>query len=161
MIKPEGFDSAKESFDGFSSIPKGVYKFKILRFENGFAKTNNAPRITAKVDIEEGNYAETFKEMSIERNKDLLLKVGYNIEGKGLNFLKGFLTSVERANIGFKFNWENDQQIVGKHFYGYLSATEKWYEISGIRSEKENVPEPKQREQTAQNQQPASDDLPF
>ncbi len=161
MIKPEGFDSAKESYDGFSSIPKGVYKFKIIRFENGFAKTSNAPRITAKVDIAEGNYAETFKEMSIERNKDLLLKVGYNLEGKGLNFLKGFFTSVERANAGYKFNWENDQQILGKCFYGYLAPKDNWYEITGIRSDKANVPEPKQKDQPPQSQQTSTDDMPF
>jgi hypothetical protein len=163
MEKPQGYDESKESLmGGFDKIPEGAYKFKILRFDAVTAKTG-AKQVLIKCDIAQGNYQGTFEELSLERQKDMTLKIYQCYEGNSLPFFKGIIISIEKANPGFKFDFSNEHLIVGKIFYGWLSHSEKWYDIENIRSSIENVKAPVKKEtaQPAPAQPTNSNPLPF
>lgn len=151
MQKPENYDSEKAATfgGGFDMVPEGAYQFHILRFEELFTK-DHKPQILLKVDISFGNHTQTFKELSVDKNKDMLLRIYQCTTGESTKWFKGLITCIENANTPYKFDFANPSLIVSKVFYAWLGRkkTEKgeWYDISGFRSQIEDVKAPKQKQ---------------
>jgi hypothetical protein len=170
---------AVEAFTGdFETVTPGGHVCKILRVVAEDKDYGQLLRIG--FDIIEGQHADFYKR-KFDNNTNAEKKwpgmYYQTIKKEDLKFFKGFITSVEKSNEGWKWNW-NEQELVGKKFLGVFGEEE--YEANdgtiktvvkcrNIRSvdqkDKIIVPEPKRiNKPTAfvpAGIQVVNDDLPF
>lgn len=121
--KPTGYDEA-QAFDGaFEQLPPGGYICVIIKVEPT-TTTNGKDAVQITYDIADGEYKNYFSRMYAADNRPDKTYRGTHIqatEDKSLSYFKGFITSVERSNSGFKFDWnnpENDKTLTKKLFGG-------------------------------------------
>ena len=78
------------------------------------------------VDIAKGEYKDYFKKRydsntAIDRKWDNNATKYLAFEGENTSFFKGFITTVENSNVGYKWNWDEttlrDKKIVGVFQY--------------------------------------------
>lgn len=123
--KPQGYDEAQAFTGEFKQLPRGKYVCKIVRVATQQSKNGNE-QFVILYDIAEGEYANFYKKMfDADKAQDPsgakwrgVFK--QNIDGKGLSWFKGIITSVERSN-SFVFQWDkenNEEIMVGKRFGG-------------------------------------------
>lgn len=121
--KPQGYDEA-QVFDGdFKQLPAGGYICVVRKVFPTLTK-GEKEALMIFFDIAEGeykgHYEQIYKADTREDKKWLGSKVQC-VEDKALTFFKGFITSIENSNPGFKFNWDadgNEKTLENKKFGG-------------------------------------------
>lgn len=123
--KPKGYDEAPAYTGEFQQLPKGKYVCIIKQVTTQTSKNGN-PQFILLYDIAEGEHKDFYKKL-FEADKAQnpagakwrgVFK--QNMEGKGLSWFKGIITSIERSNA-FTFRWDtenNEAQMKDKKFGG-------------------------------------------
>lgn len=123
--KPQGYDTAAAYTGEVQSLPKGKYVCKIKQVATQQSRNGNL-QLVILYDIAEGEYKDFYKNAFDEeksRNRENARWRGVfkqNMEGKGLPWLKGIITAIEKTN-NFVFPWDqenNEQSLKGKQFGG-------------------------------------------
>ena len=133
--KPVGYDEAAAYTGEFQQLPKGKYVCVIKQVTTQESKNGNQ-QFVILYDIAKGEYKDFYKKMfdgDKARNPMGAKWRGVfkqNMEGKGLSWFKGIITSIERSN-NFTFQWDaidNEKQMIGKEFGGIFRLRQ--YEAS-------------------------------
>ena len=110
MMKPEGYDFAKEERPGvFLKLPAGAYTCKIAKAEE-MVSNSGREMIRVSLDIADGEYANFFKDQYAARKKrDEEAKwpcFYYQMaDEQAAGRLKGFLSIVAESNPRFTVQW--------------------------------------------------------
>lgn len=123
--KPQGYDEAPAFTGEFQQLPKGKYECEIIQIATQQSKNGNEQFIIL-YDIAEGDHKDFYKKLfeadKAQNQSGAKWRGVYkqNMEGKGLSWFKGIITSIERSN-NFTFQWNvenNEKTLVGKKFGG-------------------------------------------
>lgn len=123
--KPQGYDEAPAFTGEFQQLPKGKYVCVIKQVAIKESKNGNN-QFVILYDIAEGEHKGFYQKMFDEdkaQNPSSAKWRGVfkqNMEGKGLSWFKGVVTSIERSN-NFTFQWDrekNEDTLKGKRFGG-------------------------------------------
>jgi len=182
MRKYDGYEQAEAFTWEFETLEPGGYICKILKVQAKEKDYGTLLRIA--FDIVEGEHEGYYKrrfESKKQSNPDAKWPGMYyqTIKQDDLRYFKGFMTSIETSNPGFKWNWD-EKKLTGKLFGGIFGEEE--YEktdgsigtsvkcrfvrsVDAIKEEKFKVPE-KKRLQPSLNEpnyttQDFEDELPF
>ena len=121
------FDKVEaKGMDDFRGLPIGAYEcvIKDARLNHNEETGKNTLKIS--IDIASGEYKDYFlkayeTDTRVDRkwNNNAIRYIAY--EGDNVAFFKGFITTVENSNVGYKWNWEEstlrDKKIVGVFQY--------------------------------------------
>lgn len=126
MKKYDGYEQA-EAFTGeYEKLEPGGYVCKILQVKAEDKDYGTLLRIA--FDIAEGEYEGYYRRL-FERKKqndpDAKWPGMYyqTVRQDDLRYFKGFMTSIEASNPGFKWNWD-EKKLVGKLFGGVFGEEE-------------------------------------
>ena len=126
MNKPANYDEAIAKTGEFEDLPNGAYKCVIKKAAQAKSK-NNEDMLELYVDIlsdadNGGEYKDYFK-----KQYDGAIQSGYEAKwrgtlrqitsGKSVPFFKGLITSIERSNPGYTFNFD-ENTLTGKKICG-------------------------------------------
>lgn len=123
--KPTGYDEAAAYTGEFQQLPKGKYVCVIKRVATQKSKNGNE-QFVILYDIAEGDqkgfYQKMFDNDKSQNPSGAKWRGVFkqNMEGKGLSWFKGIITSIERSN-NFTFQWDrddNEKTLNGKKFGG-------------------------------------------
>lgn len=123
--KPQGYDEAPAFTGESQQLPKGKYVCIIKQVATQVSQNGNE-QLVILYDIAEGEHAgfydKLFKVDKAQNPSGAKWKGVFkqNMEGKGLSWFKGIITSIERSNA-FVFPWDkdgNEKTLVGKKFGG-------------------------------------------
>lgn len=117
-----------KGMDDFKSLPIGAYECVIMD-----ARVNQNPEtgkrtFKVSVDIATGEYKDYFKKR-YENNTNEDKKWDNNavkylaFEGDNVAYFKGFITSVENSNVGYKWNWD-EKTLKNKKICGVFQYEE-------------------------------------
>lgn len=131
IIKPKGYDEA-QTYGDKQILKPGGYILIIKKAEPHQDKNGN-PMLKISYDIAEGEfqgfYAKAYKANTRQDKK--WSGVSYQgIEGSDitLSIFKGFITSIEESNQGYKWNWD-EETLTGKYIGGIFGREQ--YEKDG------------------------------
>lgn len=120
MQKISDWDSVQAAGE-FEPLEVGGHTCKILKAE---ATTTKSGRQAVRLyfDIVDGNQAGYFRKMfDNDDRQDKKWPMGGQYlqltEGKSLPYFKGMLTSIEKSNSGYKWDWD-EKKLAGKLFGG-------------------------------------------
>lgn len=127
-MKPiKDFDKIEaKGMDDFKALPIGAYECKIVNAVENHNDQSGKTTLKVMVDIASGEYKDYFKKRydsntAIDRRWDNNATKYLAFEGENTSFFKGFITTVENSNVGYKWNWEEstlrDKKIVGVFQY--------------------------------------------
>ena len=117
-----------KGMDDFKSLPIGAYEcvIKDARLNHNEETGKNTLKIS--IDIASGEYKDYFlkayeNDTRIDRkwNNNAIRYIAY--EGDNVAFFKGFITTVENSNVGYKWNWE-ESTLKGKKVCGVFQYEE-------------------------------------
>ena len=123
--KPQGYDAAAAYTGESQQLPKGKYVCVIKQVAVQESRNGN-DQFVILYDIAEGEQKGFFQKLfdaDKTQNPSGAKWRGVfkqNMEGKGLSWFKGIITSIERSNA-FVFPWDkdgNEKTLVGKKFGG-------------------------------------------
>lgn len=123
--KPAGYDEAAAYTGEFQQLPKGKYVCVIKQVAAQESKNGNQ-QFVILYDIAEGEHKDFYKKMfdgdkaQNSTNAKWRGVFKQNMEGKGISWFKGIITSIERSN-NFTFQWDtegNEKLLIGKKFGG-------------------------------------------
>ena len=127
MKKIENWDNIEaKGMDDFKALPIGAYECKIINAVENHNEQSGKTTLKVMVDIASGEYKDYFKKRydsntAIDRRWDNNATKYLSFEGENTSFFKGFITTVENSNVGYKWNWEEstlrDKKIVGVFQY--------------------------------------------
>lgn len=184
MEKLNGWENAN-SYGDFKTLKAGAYKCEIQGVEE-LKSSNGKKFVKISLDIAEGEFKNYFSEKYTNDTRpdkkwsgiwNLFLE-GYEPHSVNTKF-KGFITSIEKSNLGFIWDW-NEQKLINK-VVGIVfrdeefkasdgsikSSAKPFYAVPVDELEKVKIPEPKLLEGeigSIANNDFASyegDDLPF
>ena len=123
--KPQGYDEAAAYTGESQQLPKGKYECIIKRVTVKESKNGNQ-QFVILYDILSGEHKDFYQKLfDIDKAQDPsgakwrgVFK--QNMDGKGLSWFKGVITSIERSN-NFTFQWDkqnNEKLLIGKRFGG-------------------------------------------
>lgn len=136
--KPQGYDAAAAYTGESQQLPKGKYVCVIKQVAVQESRNGN-DQFVILYDIAEGEQKGFFQKLfdaDKTQNPSGAKWRGVfkqNMEGKGLSWFKGIITSIERSNA-FVFPWDkdgNEKTLVGKKFGGIFRRRQ--YEANGNR----------------------------
>lgn len=123
------FDKVEaKGMDDFRGLPIGAYEcvIKDARLNHNEETGKNTLKIS--IDIASGEYKDYFlkayeTDTRIDRkwNNNAIRYIAY--EGDNVAFFKGFITTVENSNVGYKWNWE-ESTLKGKKVCGVFQYEE-------------------------------------
>ena len=123
------FDKVEaKGMDDFRGLPIGAYEcvIKDARLNHNEETGKNTLKIS--IDIASGEYKDYFlkayeTDTRIDRkwNNNAVRYIAY--EGDNVAFFKGFITTIENSNIGYKWNWE-ESTLKGKKVCGVFQYEE-------------------------------------
>lgn len=123
------FDKVEaKGMDDFKGLPIGAYEcvIKDARLNHNEETGKNTLKIS--IDIASGEYKDYFlkayeTDTRIDRkwNNNAIRYIAY--EGDNVAFFKGFITTVENSNVGYKWNWE-ESTLKGKKVCGVFQYEE-------------------------------------
>lgn len=129
MEKPAGYEET-QGFGEFETLPAGAYKCLIKKV---VCEKTQAGKEFLKVgfDIAEGKYKDFYQKKFANDTRPepkwsgiwTVFTEGYNAETTNPKF-KGFVTSVEKSNVNFKFNF--DEQTLVKKKVGFVFREEEF-----------------------------------
>lgn len=123
--KPQGYDEAAAYTGESQQLPKGKYECIIKQVAVQESKNGNA-QFVILFDILTGEHKDFYQKLfdaeKIQNPSSAKWKGVFkqNMDGKGLSWFKGVITSIERTN-NFTFQWDkegNEKMLVGKQFGG-------------------------------------------
>lgn len=124
IVKPEGYDEAPAYTGESRQLPKGKYVCVIKRAAMDKSK-NGKQQFVVLYDVAEGEQKGFFQKLYDADKKQDPKNAKWKgvhrqgVEDKGLSWFKGLITSIERSNDGFKFQFDkenNEKTLVGKRF---------------------------------------------
>lgn len=122
--KPKGYDEAPAFTGEFQQLPRGKYVCVIEQVATQQSKNGNE-QFVILYDIAEGEHKDFYKKM-FEADKAQSADAKWrgifkqDMDGRGLSWFKGVITSIERSN-NFTFQWDkedNEKTMQGKKFGG-------------------------------------------
>ena len=127
MKKIENWNEIEaKGMDDFKALPIGAYECKIINAVENHNEQSGKTTLKVMVDITSGEYKDYFKKRydsntAIDRKWDNNATKFLAFEGENISFFKGFITTVENSNVGYKWDWDEttlrDKKIVGVFQY--------------------------------------------
>lgn len=123
--KPQGYDAAPAYTGESAQLPKGKYVCVIKQVATK-ASTDGNEQFVILYDIAEGEYKDFYQKLYDADRAQNAANAKWrgvfkqNMEGKGISWFKGVITSIERSN-NFTFQWDrenNEATLKGKKFGG-------------------------------------------
>ena len=115
-----------KGMDDFKALPIGAYECKIINAVENHNEQSGKTTLKVMVDIASGEYKDYFKKrydsnIAIDRKWDNNATKYLAFEGENTSYFKGFITTVENSNVGYKWNWDEttlrDKKVVGVFQY--------------------------------------------
>jgi hypothetical protein len=117
-----------KGMDDFKALPIGAYECVIVGAGIHKSEQSGKESFKVAVDIASGEYKDYFKKR-YDSNTNSDKKWDNNsvrylaFEGDNASFFKGFITSIENSNPGYKWNWE-ESTLKGKKICGVYQYEE-------------------------------------
>ena len=117
-----------KGMEDFKPLPIGAYECVIVGAGIHKSEQSGKESFKVAVDIASGDYKDYFKKR-YENNNNSDKKWDNNsvrylaFEGDNASYFKGFITSVENSNPGYKWNWE-EGTLKGKKICGVYQYEE-------------------------------------
>ena len=129
MNKPDNYESEKamELGTGYKTLEPGGYICIIKNVEATKSQAGN-DMLRYLFDIYEGENKGFYEEQFNSDTREVKKWQGQSFQvngGASTKFFKGFISAIERSNIGFVFDFD-EQKLVGKLFGG-LFGREEWF----------------------------------
>lgn len=123
----EGFNEAPAYTGEILSLPAGLYKC-VIKQANVVKDQKDREQIAILFDIADGEYKGFYEKQYKARkqsNSDAKWGGIYKqlTHDASLPFFKGIITSVEKSNSGYKWDW-NEKNLAGKVFGGVFGREE-------------------------------------
>lgn len=134
----DGYDQAPAFTGETISLPAGLYKL-VIKQANVIQDKNNREMMVICFDIVEGSQKDGYigvnldykdfykKQFDLRKQSDPNVKWGgiYRqlTHGDSLPFFKGLMTSIEKSNPGYRWNWD-ERTLVGKFVGGIFQREE-------------------------------------
>lgn len=129
MKKIDNWDNIEaKGMDDFKALPIGAYECVIVGAGVHKSEQSGKESFKVAVDIASGEYKDYFKKR-YDSNTNSDKKWDNNsvrylaFEGDNASFFKGFITSIENSNPGYKWNWE-ESTLKGKKICGVYQYEE-------------------------------------
>lgn len=129
MKKIDNWDNIEaRGMDDFKALPIGAYECVIVGAGIHKSEQSGKESFKVAVDIASGEYKDYFKKR-YDSNTNSNKKWDNNsvrylaFEGDNASFFKGFITSIENSNPGYKWNWE-ESTLKGKKICGVYQYEE-------------------------------------
>ena len=129
MERIENWETVEaKGMDDFKALPIGAYECVIKDARVNLNSESGKKTLKISVDIAKGEYQDYYlKRYNNNTNTDKRWDNNackfLGIEGDSIPFLKGFLTSVENSNPGYKWNWD-EITLKGKKICGVFQYEE-------------------------------------
>ena len=129
MEKIENWDNIEaKGMEDFKSLPIGAYECVIVGAGIHQSETSGKESFKVAIDIATGEYKDYFrKRFDANTNEDkkwdnnAVRYLAY--QGDNASYFKGFLTSVENSNPGYKWDWD-ETKLKGKKICGVFQYEE-------------------------------------
>ena len=123
MERIENWETVEaKGMDDFKALPIGAYECVIKDARVNVNEETGKKTFKVSVDIAKGEYQDYFlKRYTNNTNADkkwdnnAVRYLGF--EGDSVAFFKGFITSIENSNVGYKWNWD-ETTLKGKKICG-------------------------------------------
>jgi len=138
MKKPQGYDETK-AYGEYETLKAGGYKCiikKVVEEET----TNGKKYLKVGFDIAEGEYKDFYQKKFAKDNREnpkwsgiwTVFEEGYEPNTANQKFV-GLITSVEKSNEGFEFNWkaENNEETLKDKKVGLVFREEEFEGTDG------------------------------
>ena len=130
MRRYEGYEQA-EAFTGeYERLEPGGYICRILKIEavENDGTKNYDTLLKIAFDIAEGEHKDYYRrqfDRKKQSNPDAKWPGMYyqTVKADDLRYFKGFITTIEKSNPGFKWDWD-EKKLVGKLFGGIFGEEE-------------------------------------
>lgn len=130
ITKPQGYDEAPAYTGETMQLPAGCYVCKILGVKQEGDRGHD--RFTMQFDIDEGEHKGFYQKQygqATQTDPNYKYKGVHrqNMDGPGLPFFKGLITSIEKSNANFIFPFGqqgNEKTLVGKRFGAVMGREE-------------------------------------
>ena len=117
-----------KGMDDFRGLPIGAYECVIMDARVNHNEQSGKDTFKVSVDIASGEFKDYFRKMyetdtRIDRkwNNNAVRYLAY--QGDNASYFKGFLTSVENSNPGYKWDWD-ESKLKGKKICGVFQYEE-------------------------------------
>lgn len=123
----EGWNEAPAYTGEFETLPPGAYKCQVVQVN--ITKTQSGKEMMVICfDIAEGPFKDYYMKQFKSRqktDKDVKYPGIFRqlTRGDSLPFFKGVITSIEKSNPGYRWNWE-EKSLVKKYFGGIFGREE-------------------------------------
>ena len=129
MKKIENWNEIEaKGMDDFRGLPIGAYECVIMDARVNHNEQSGKDTFKVSVDIASGEFKDYFRKMyendtRIDRkwNNNAVRYLAY--QGDNASYFKGFLTSVENSNPGYKWDWD-ESKLKGKKICGVFQYEE-------------------------------------
>ena len=129
MERIENFDKIEaKGMDDFRGLPIGAYECVIMDARVNHNEQSGKDTFKVSVDIASGEYKDYFQKMyesdtRIDRkwNNNAVKYLSYT--GDNVAYFKGFITTVENSNVGYKWDWD-ETKLKGKKVCGVFQYEE-------------------------------------
>lgn len=129
LREPDNWGDTKPAGTGGGNrLAPGGYVLGIVGVEQTKSGKGNT-QLLLQLDIAEGNDKNHFRDLGEKLNKECYITHRQGVEGKSLPYFKGFITSVEESNQGYKWNW--DEHGLARKKVGACLREEEYINNSG------------------------------
>ena len=130
ITKPQGYDEAPAYTGEAMQLPAGCYVCRILGVKQ--EEDRGHDRFIMQFDIDEGEHKGFYQKQhgqATQTDPNFKYKGVHwqNMDGPGLPFFKGLITSIEKSNKNFTFPFGqqgNEKTLVGKRFGAVMGREE-------------------------------------
>ena len=130
MQKPSGWDEAQAATGGQAPKPNaGGYVLGVVKIDETPSKAGEE-MLTLFLDIARGPFKNHYRELGDKLGKDCYLRYYQMTQTeKGVPFFKGMITSFEKSNPGFDWQW--DAKALVKRLVGANLRDEEYVNSKG------------------------------
>ena len=129
MKKIENWNEIEaKGMDDFRGLPIGAYECVIMDARVNHNEQSGKDTFKVSVDIASGEFKDYFRKMyendtRIDRkwNNNAVKYLSYT--GDNVAYFKGFITTVENSNVGYKWDWD-ETKLKGKKVCGVFQYEE-------------------------------------
>lgn len=117
-----------KGMEDFKSLPIGAYECVIKKAEVYKSEQSGKESFKVEVDIASGEYKDYYQQR-FNNNPNMDKKWDNNatrylaFQGDNASYFKGFITSVENSNTGYKWDWD-ETKLTGKKICGVFQYEE-------------------------------------
>jgi hypothetical protein len=129
MRKPVGYDETEAVEGGFPEPKPGPCILGIVRADVEIK--DGEQRIELQLDIAEGPLKNHYSKQSKRFEKNRLLRVWQNTDGKSLPYFKGLIKAIEESNPGFVFRFEDGEESLERKLVGGNLREEEYLSSDG------------------------------